>query len=124
MGKRRRKPEITRDIAMQARPCRLPVEDCETDKKGDLRVTLDYERPRWQRTIGAPAKCRRTYVLDSLGRELYELLDDRKTVGEIVKGFAGKHKVSVAEAEYSVTTYLKTLMSKGLVMMAVDEKGL
>jgi hypothetical protein len=38
----------------------------------------------------------------------------------MIRKFAEKHNLSPAEAEMSVTGFLKTLMRKGLVYIAVD----
>jgi hypothetical protein len=90
------------------------------DPGGELRLTVQFERPRWQRVLGAGSKCDRTFVLDSLGREVYEQCGSGRTVRELIKAFAGAHHVSQGEAEYSVTTYLRTLMRKGLIEMEVQ----
>jgi hypothetical protein len=65
----------------------------------------------------------RSFGLDVLGREVYEACDGRTKVKEIIHGFAKTHRVSLSEAEVSVTTFLKTLMTKGLVYMAVDKNA-
>jgi hypothetical protein len=111
--------KLTRAGAMAARPCALPVKRRETDAKGDLRLTVAYERTRLQRWLGASDRCERTYALDALGREVYEQCDGKRSVRDIAAAFAERHTVSLAEAEYSVTAYLRTLTAKGLVAMAV-----
>jgi hypothetical protein len=106
---------------MAAKPCALPVKRRETDAKGDLRLTVAYERTRLQRFLGASDRCERTFALDALGREVYEQCDGQHSVAAIAAAFAKRHTVSPAEAEYSVCTYLRTLTGKGLVAMAVGE---
>ena len=121
---RKKRPELSRSVALSARPVRVPVKGTRVDEKGELHVTMEYARPGWQLRLGGTEKCERTFVLDKLGREVYEWCDHGRSVKQVVDEFVKKHKVSVAEAEYSVTTYLKTLLKKGLVAMAVDEREL
>lgn len=117
---RQSRQELDRSVAFDARPMHVPVKSAEADAKGELHVVMEYARPNWQQRIGGSAKCERTFVLDRLGREVYEWCDEKRSVRQIVARFAAEHKVSCAEAEYSVTTYLKTLLKKGLVAMVVD----
>jgi hypothetical protein len=107
---------------MSARPVR--AEPIKTERKdGKLYVTLEFERPGWQRFLGSNRYCRRTFGLDPYGEEVYMACDGGASVRRIVKGFAARHHISPAEAEISVSRFLKTLMTKGLVGMAVSETG-
>lgn len=117
---KRRAPAMTRDRAMAARPVQVPPLATEA-RNGKLYVTLAYERPRWQRLLGADSRCSRAYGLDAYGREVYEACDGRRTVAAIARCFAEAHALGVAEAEAAVTTFLQTLMSRGLVGMAIGE---
>ena len=106
---------------MSAVPHRAPV--VKTEKKGQkLYVTVKFRRPGWQRALGADEYCERTFGLDAYGREVYDRCDGKNDVQVIANRFARKHKVSQTEAETAVTTFMKTLMSKGLVALAVDKK--
>jgi hypothetical protein len=106
---------------MAARPRKLPfIRRREVD--GKLQVTVTIIRPGWARWLGGPGEVERTLALDSLGREVYDACDGRTRVAKIVRDFASRHKVSVAESEAAVTTFLQTLMKKGLVEMAIDAK--
>jgi hypothetical protein len=116
-----KQPVVDRSVALGARPVRAPVQQREEDANGDVRLTMRFPRPGWQRRMGAEAWCTRTFVLDTLGREVYDYCDETRTVESIIEHFARRHQVSRAEAEYSVTTYLRTLLSKGLVAMLVEK---
>jgi hypothetical protein len=119
--RKRKAPPLDRNFAMRATPRPLPVLKREEGKPDELRLTAAFERPGWQRRLGADRQCRRTFVLDALGREVYEYCNGDRDVGDIVRLFSERHHVSAAEAEYSVTTYLKTLMAKGLLAMEVQK---
>lgn len=114
------KIKIDRFDAMTSIPVKGPVVKTEKkDKK--VYVTIEIERPGWQRVLGADRKCQRTFGLDTYGQEVYELCNGKNTVAKNVKLFAKQHHLSIPEAEVSVTAFLKTLMKKGLVGMAVKE---
>jgi len=106
---------------MSARPRKLPFIR-RRDIDGKLHVTVMIARPGWARWLGGPGEIERTLALDSLGREVYDACDGRTSVARIVRDFAARHKVSVAESEVAVTMFLQTLMKKGLVEMAIDAK--
>lgn len=110
--------KFDREDAMKAVPVKAPV--IKTERKDDkVYITVEFERPGWQRALGADRKCQRTFGLDKYGQEVYELCNGKNTVEKNVRRFAKHHHLSIPEAEMSVTTFLKTLMKKGLVGMAV-----
>jgi len=110
-----------REAALKARPHQLPPVKSE-EKDGKLYVTVRFKRPRWQQMLGGDETCERAFGLDTYGRSVYESCDGKRTVRAIVKRFANQTKVSVPEAEMAVTKFLKTLLSKGLVVMEMDKK--
>lgn len=112
---------IVRDTAMSACPVRRPPVKTE-EKNGKLYVTVEFERPRWQRILGSDRLCRRTFGLDEYGQEVYDACDERTPIGRIIGHFAEAHHLSVAEAEMSVTAFLKTLISKGLVGIPIPRE--
>ena len=61
----------------------------------------------------------RSFELDSMGREVYDACDGRRDVNSIIRQFAKAHGLGRAEAEMSVTIFLKMLIGKGLIAMGV-----
>lgn len=118
--KRNPKIGLSRNDAMSAAPVAFPPIRTE-QKNGKLYVTVEFERPRWQRVIGADRKCERTFGLDLYGQEVYAACNGRTSVKKIVKRFAKVHHVDTAEAELNVTTFLKTLITKGLVGIPMND---
>jgi len=115
----RRRTAITREDALQACPIQVPPVSSEVEG-AKLRVTVQYQRPGWQRLLGAGTYCRRTYRLDTYGREVYDACDGNASVKVIIRRFAKSHRLSKPEAEKAVTTFMKTLMSRGLVAVAIN----
>ena len=58
---------------------------------------------------------RRKIQLDSLGVDVWSLLDGEKNVKTIIKEFAALHTLNYKEAEISVTLFLRYLGEKGLI---------
>ena len=117
-----KKTKLDRDSAINARPVRLAAASTE-EKDGKLHVTVEYNRPVWQRALGAVGKYKRTYALDDYGREVYEYCDGKSSTAKLARKFSARHSISRPEAELAVTSFLKTLMGKGLVAMAVEKQG-
>lgn len=118
MAKKRK--GLSREQSLAARPEKVPVIRREEIKDGGLKLTVELTPSRFLGFIGGSGKVQRTFELDALGREVYEDCDGRADVRKIVNNFAAKHKVSIAEAEISVTAFLKTLLSKHVIAIAID----
>lgn len=118
----KKQPTISRETALSIAPVQRPAVKVES-RNGKRYVTVEFERPRWQRFLGSDRLCRRTFGLDAYGQKVYDNCDGRTPVKQIVRRFAEKHKISVAEAEVSVTLFLKTLISKGLVGIPVPARS-
>jgi hypothetical protein len=63
----------------------------------------------------------RRLVLDRLGTEVWTLSDGRHTVEQIVDLFAEGHKLTFHEARVAVTGYLKTLIERGVLAIAMPK---
>ena len=119
--KPRQQEAIDREQALSGRPVRLPFIRREPREDGGMKVTVRFDRPGWQRRLGATGDIHRTFGMDPYGREVYEACNGEADVRAIVKEFARRHRISVAEAEVSVTAFLRTLVTKGLVAIRVRE---
>lgn len=105
---------------MSARPRQAPIVRTEERPDGGANVTVLIRRPVWQRWIGGSHVAERTFGLDAYGREVFEACDGKRSVQAIVRRFARQHKLSRAEAEMSVTTFVRTLLGRGLLVIEVD----
>jgi len=118
---RKENAKLPRELALRCRPEKVePIRTTEADD-GKLRVTVLVSPPKWISWFNRRREIERTYGLDALGREVYEACDGNKRVKDIVAAFARSHKIGVAEAEISVTSFLKTLVGKGIVYMALED---
>ncbi len=104
------------DFSMSSKPKQAPAVFARPRDDGGLEVRIELEASGMGRLVGGSG-FERTFQLDPLGREVYEACDGRRTVKGIVRKFASSNKLSQAEAELSVTTFLQMLSSKGLIFM-------
>lgn len=121
--RRDKAPALGRAAAMAARPVQVPRVRLVERPDGGANVTVEVLRPGWQRLLGTPRHAERTFGLDAVGREVYEACDGKRTVGRLVGEFGRRRKCGRAESELAVTTFLETLVKKGLVVLAVRRPG-
>lgn len=68
-----------------------------------------------------PVRRERVVRLDRLGTQIWNLCDGRKTVEEVVDAFAARHRLTFHEAKVAVTGYAKTLIQRGLLVIALPK---
>ena len=122
MNSRTAVPPLTRGQSLGACPVKTEVVDTDALPEGGLRVTVAAPRPRWHRWFGGDGDLQRSFELDALGAAVYDACDGTRDVRALIADFAAAHQVSTVEAEIAVTTYLRTLVSRGLVAMVVDRQ--
>ena len=70
-----------------------------------------------------PLRNRRRLYLDPLGAEVFARCDGRRTVGDVITGFAEAHRLSFLESRAMVMTFIKSLMQRGAVAMALEDQN-
>jgi len=61
----------------------------------------------------------RSIYLDSIGADLWEWCDGKRDVEQVIELFARKHNLTFHEGRVSVTTYLKDLVKRGILAVAI-----
>jgi hypothetical protein len=117
-----KQPTLPRELSLAARPEKLPTVRREPADNGKISLTVRLARSTWQRWLGAGETAEKTFVLDRFGQEVYEACDGANNVQSIIQRFARAHQVSLAEAETAVATFLRTLMTKGLIAMSIERR--
>lgn len=115
-GRKKAPTPDQKEVLLRSKPVQAPLVNREETDNG-LKLTTALERPFWQQLMGGGSYVERTYELDAVGRDVYELCDGKRNIKSIVRAFASAHKLSVTEAELSVTSYLNTLDDRGLIAM-------
>ncbi len=82
-------------------------------------VTMRPWMAKWmQRFKGpSPQTGSRKLQLDTLGTEVWRMIDGKRTVWDIVAAFAKTHQLESREAETAVTQFLRDLGKRGLIGM-------
>ena len=89
----------------------------EDPQRLEVEVELLYRTPvqRFLRRVLKAAPTKR-YKLDRLGTRVYEMIDGRKTYGELVDEFAAAEKLTFFEARALLGQFLQHLSRRGLVV--------
>lgn len=66
-----------------------------------------------------PSREEQVVVLDATGSFLWRLCDGTRTVEEVVETFAERYRFTFHEARAAVTPYLKNLIQRGVLAMAI-----
>lgn len=121
--RRKREPRFTPEQVLLSRPVRNTSLKTEVAEDGSLRIIIERRQIWWVRALSVllPIPKRRPIELDPLGREVWELCDGEHTLREMIRIFQQRHKLSRAEAEWSLRTYLRDLGKRGLVVIAVQK---
>ncbi len=117
---RRKKSPIDRRAALSGRPRQGKVVSVKDRPDGGAIVKVLLRTSRWMRMLPGKDVREQSYGLDPYGLELFEACDGKRSVQALVSRFAKGHKMSRAEAELSVTAFLKALLAKGMVVMEMD----
>jgi hypothetical protein len=119
-GKPRNQGDLTRAQAMNARPVAGDIVARQALPTGGERISIRVRPGKWHRILlRLPEKISREYELDAYGAILVTLCNGRRSVEEIVEQFACEHRLDTHEAERAVVDYLRTLMRRGIVSMAL-----
>jgi hypothetical protein len=120
--KKKRNTNISSEKAETGYPMQLPVKKSEK-KNNKLYLTVEFNRPKWQQLLGAKKDCQRTFGLDDYGQEVLNACDGKTNISRIIKKFAKSHKLTLVEAEASVSSFMYTLMERGLIGIQVPSAG-
>ena len=114
--------KLTRENAMDARPLAVRIHSREERPDGGAKVTVGIKATKVQRfLLRLPEIIKRQFVLDAYGLEVLDMCDGHRSVRHIIKKFAKEHQVNHNEAHQAVTSFLHSMMKKGLIVMVMPE---
>lgn len=124
MWRRRRGPRISPEQVLLSRPVRNTSLKTEKIERGGLRLIIPRRREWWARVLAVvfPIPRERRLELDPVGEEVWELCDGNHTLRQMIAVFQERHKLTRAEAEWSLRTYLRDLGKRNLVAFAIEKK--
>ncbi|MBU0677552.1 MAG: PqqD family protein [Verrucomicrobia bacterium] len=88
-----------------------------------LSITIPSRKPRWAFPpitwiVHPPEK--KTLELDPVGADVWNACDNRRSTEEVIDFFARKHSLTFHESRVSVTTYIKMLVQRGALAVAME----
>ena len=126
MAFRRRKPLLSREQDLASVPLRnTNVREEETDE-GYARLVAPRRDSWWVRAMAKIfyVPDARRVTLDEIGTFVWRQCDGKHNMRDIIQALCKRYKLHRKEAEVSVVAYLRQLMKRGLLGIAVldDEK--
>lgn len=99
------------------------VEQLPTDVEGAilLKVKLVYSNISsvLRHIFALPRE--KTYLLEGIGREVYEDIDGRTNFGELIDRFAERHRLTFLESRALLGQYYQLLAKRGLIVSALSD---
>jgi len=113
---------LTRAQALDCIPVKgRHVQESRLESGEILLAYPDYRQPWFARLMGRSVRADKQTVrikklqLDSLGTSVWELLDGRSSVRQIIERFADAYRLHPKEAEVSVSQFLRELGRRELI---------
>ena len=124
MFKRAPKPPApTREQSLAMRPLRMTDAAMDLDASGNGKLRVPMRPTRLGKFLAARMPAReKTFEFDAVGVYLWTQLDGKTSVEQLIRRIGKQYKLELRQAEASTVAFLKTLMQKGLVGMAGEEK--
>lgn len=120
---RRRQPALSRNTALACRPVKNRDIREKRQESGETLLVYPVTLKPWMWELlrrfsgGSPPEQTRKLQLDELGSATWDLINDERTVKQIVDAFADAYRLHPKEAELSVTRFLLELGKRGLIAM-------
>ena len=117
-----KKPRLSPDDALAAKPLRLVEVEMETDDKGGkLKVPLKARRfAGW--IFKVPEGATKTFEFDAIGVFVWDNIDGKTSVQQLVRKLAKKYSLSEREAAVSTNQFLQMLGRKNLIGWNVEKR--
>ncbi len=117
-----KKPRLTPEEALAAKPLRLVEAEMETDSKGGkLRVPLKARKfAGWM--FNVPNGAAKTFEFDAIGVFVWESIDGKTSVQQLIRKLSKKYGLSEREAAVSTNQFLQMLGRKSLIGWNVDQR--
>jgi len=116
-------PRITRDESLDAVVVRNRAVQARENEGGGITLIVPFRASALVRRLsgylGAADRGERKIELDEVGSFVWRMCDGQSRVREMIARLAEKYKLNRKEAEVSLTTFLRTLAARRLVVIAV-----
>jgi hypothetical protein len=94
------------------------------DDPDSLVVEVELKYPAWMSLLVKLLRMpgRKRYRLDGVGLQVYQSVDGSKSFQRLVDDFGEMHKLTFFEARALLMQYVKILMKRGLVVVALKKR--
>ena len=119
--KRPQKPQISRAEALKCTPVINSQVVADRLETGVVQIRYPVTiRPffaTWVKRFGGPDNYVQTKMLelDELGSSVWDLIDGKRSVRQLIQIFAETHQLQFREAEVAVTQFIRELGRRGLI---------
>ena len=119
--KKHKKPQLSRTEALKCTPVISSRVVEERLESGEViiryPVTIRPFFATWVKRFGGPEDYVQTKALqlDELGSSVWDLLDGKRSVRQLIQIFAETHQLQPREAEVAVTRFIRELGRRGLI---------
>jgi len=103
-----------RAVPVRNRGVRVLASENEAELHLEVSLTFGSALGVLRRLLRAPKTC--CYILEGVGREVYEDIDDQRNFEQLIDRFAERHRLSFLESRALLAQYLQILTKKGLVV--------
>jgi len=121
LGGRKKGPALDVETQLQTVPCRnIHVRTWQKDDDPETLVVEVKLKPSGLLALAMKAlrsKGIKKYGLVGLSRRMYEEVDGKNTVEDLLNGMMANHKLTFLEARALTLQYLSDLMARGLVVI-------
>ncbi len=116
----KKKPRLTPEQALSAKPVRLVEADMQTEGAGGrLKVPLKPGKLSW--LFKLPDGASKTFEFDAIGVFVWQNIDGRTSVKQLIRKLAKQYGLSEREAAVSTNLFLQTLGRKSLIGWNVEK---
>ena len=120
---RSRKPAVSREDALDARPVRAPGVALKETGDGGARLTVPLQSSsRWGWLLRLPKDATKSFELDAIGLFVWQHCDGKTSVQQIIRKLSKQYNLGLRQAEVPAVQFLNMLSRKGLIGMSVKGK--
>ncbi|HUS58241.1 MAG TPA: PqqD family protein [Planctomycetota bacterium] len=117
----KKRPPLTREQSLKSVPVKNPHLVETRTETGEVILYLPRREVWWVKALSKILYIPkgRKLALDELGTNVWDLIDGKSNVGQLISRFAEKYRLSKREAELSIVAYLRMLAKRGIIGIAV-----
>ncbi len=113
---------MTPEQALEAKPLRIVEAEMQPLPEGGGMLKVKLKQPKWGMMIfRLPEDTTKSYEFDTIGVFVWESIDGKTSVGQIIKRLSARYDLNLREAQVPTVKFLEMLMKKGLVGIPMEK---